>query len=179
MPGLSRFLSRSIAAAMALGILSGNAGSADRTRLVDYQDRLLAVHNAERAKLGIGPMDWDPTLALSAQRYANTLADTGRFEHYRPAPGQTGQGENLWRGPRGTFAPERMLKLWVDEKVQFTPGRFPATSKTGAVSDVSHYTQMVWRKTERVGCAIAADVKREVLVCRYAKPGNIIGQRVY
>ncbi|KIM06666.1 MAG: hypothetical protein KU28_07890, partial [Sulfurovum sp. PC08-66] len=39
-------------------------------------------HNAIRAEVFSGAtMNWDETLALSAQEYANYLASSGKFEH--------------------------------------------------------------------------------------------------
>jgi hypothetical protein len=40
---------------------------------------------------------------------------------------------------------------------------------------VGHYTQMIWRTTARIGCGLAEGTNSQVLVCRYAPPGNICG----
>ena len=42
-----------------------------------------------------------------------------------------------------------------------------------------HYTQVIWGKTRAVGCAVATDRRREVWVCNYDPPGNVIGYRPY
>jgi hypothetical protein len=44
---------------------------------------------------------------------------------------------------------------------------------------VGHYTQMVWRGTTLVGCALALGRNSEVLVCRYSPPGNFLGRQPY
>lgn len=67
---------------------------------------------------------------------------------------------------------------WVDEKRMFRAGIFPEVSSTGRWSDVAHYTQIIWRGTARVGCAIHQGEAWDVLVCRYLPPGNVVGQRV-
>ncbi len=89
------------------------------------------------------------------------------------------QGENLWAGTRNYFSPEDMVGAWAREKRNFRPGAFPANSTTGRVEDVGHYTQLGWRNTEEVGCARAAGVEEEVLVCRYANPGNYLGEKPF
>ena len=44
-----------------------------------------------------------------------------------------------------------------------------------------HYTQVVWRTTTTVGCAIAVceDTSEQVWVCHYQPPGNWIGKKPY
>ena len=148
-------------------------------RIGGSEFRLLQAHNIERGSENLAPLKWDAELEANARSYAEYLARTGKFEHSRNMPGEPLQGENLWRGTAGAFAPERMVGLWIAEKQHYVPGRFPRTSATGNIADVSHYTQIMWRKTNKVGCAIARGAKKEVLVCRYSRPGNIVGQNVF
>lgn len=140
-----------------------------------FEQRVLATHNQERARLGIAPLRWDANLQASAQRWANHLAATGRFEH-APESRISPEGENLWAGTKGYFAPEAMVDAWVREKKYFRPGVFPNNSTTGSVKDVGHYTQVVWRDTGEVGCARATGAREDVLVCRYADAGNYRGE---
>lgn len=144
----------------------------------NFDERVLAAHNRERAELGIAPLHWNPALAQSARRWADYLATTGKFEH-APENHAAPEGENLWAGTRGYFAPEAMVSAWVREKQYFRPGVFPNNSTTGSVEDVGHYTQLVWRATGEVGCARAASGSEDILVCRYAEAGNYIGERPF
>ena len=66
-----------------------------------------------------------------------------------------------------------------DERRAFRTGTFPDVSRTGDLEDVGHYTQMVWRNTGQVGCAMASNRSMDYLVCRYARTGNVEGERVY
>lgn len=144
----------------------------------NFEQRVLAAQNRERAALGLPPMVWDAALAVSASQWAGTLARSGRFEHapFNPADPQ---GENLWAGTRGYFPVEAQVDAWLREKQHFVPGVFPNNSRTGRVQDVGHYTQIVWRDTRRVGCAVATGAAEDVLVCRYAEPGNWRGERPF
>lgn len=144
----------------------------------DTAARLLAMHNLERARLNVPPLQWDPQLAASAASYGPTLARLGRLQH-SPRANRPGQRENLWMGTRGYYSPEQMVGTWIDERRVFRPGVFPAVSKTGNWADVSHYTQLIWRGTTRVGCAIQPAGQWDFLICRYSPPGNIDGRPVF
>ena len=143
-----------------------------------FEDRVLTEHNRERAALGLVPLAWDDTLAQAAQGWADHLAATGRFEH-APEDRKTPEGENLWAGTRGSYAPESMVDAWIREKKYFRPGVFPDNSTTGRVEDVGHYTQLIWRATSQVGCAHAASQAEDILVCRYSEAGNYRGERPF
>lgn len=138
---------------------------------------LLTLHNVERRRVGVPTLTWDPSLAQGAQVYANELARLNLLRH-SPKVVRPGIGENLWMGTRDYFRPDNMVGAWTSERAMFRPASFPAVSSTGNWADVGHYTQMIWRGTERVGCAIAKSASADVLVCRYWPSGNVNGQRV-
>jgi hypothetical protein len=142
----------------------------------DFEGRLLASHNLERAALGLPALRWSDRLATGAKKWSDHLASTGRFEHSPDVPGERA-GENIWGGTRGRFQPERMIGRWIEEKQYFRQGVFPANSVTGNSHDVSHYTQVIWRSTQEVGCALSRGPREDILVCRYLVPGNVHGQK--
>mgnify|MGYP003577794252 FL=1 len=139
--------------------------------------RLLAAHNRERARMGVAPLRWDARLAAAAASYGPTLARLGQLRH-SPRAARPGQRENLWMGSRGAFSPEQMVGNWISEKAYYRPGMpFPYVSRTGNWADVAHYTQVVWKGTTHVGCAIYPTQRWDYLICRYSPPGNIDGRR--
>ena len=143
-----------------------------------FDARILSAHNRERAALGLPSLSWNPNLASGAKRWSEHLARTGQFAHSPDHPGDERLGENIWGGTPDRYSPEAMVTLWIAEKRHFRPGVFPANSATGDVTDVAHYTQLVWRGTRQVGCHLSRGASEEVLVCRYSSPGNVIGQKV-
>jgi hypothetical protein len=143
-----------------------------QSRTADFENRILASHNRERQALGLPKLYWDAGLARRASDWAEYLAVNQKFEHSPNIAGEPLEGENIWGGTSGAFFPEDMVGLWLSEKVHFVRGVFPANSKTGQVQDVSHYTQIVWRRTGSVGCAISQHGAEEIMVCRYSEPGN-------
>lgn len=138
---------------------------------------IFSAQNVARTELGLPPLAWNGTLAGEAKQWADHLAVTKDFNHGVGAG--SGHGENLWKGTKGAYSPDEMASAWIDEKRYFRAGRFPDVSTTGDWKTVGHYSQIVWRETNEVGCAIASNEDSDILVCRYANPGNVVGQQPY
>ena len=137
-----------------------------------------SVHNRERAAVGVAPLNWSSELEAHAGIWATHLAALGSLQHSNSSQ-RPGEGENLWMGSAGDFDPEQMAQAWADEKKDFVAGVFPNVSRTGDWFAVGHYTQMISRRSTKIGCAIAHGTKWDVLVCRYSPSGNVIGKKVY
>lgn len=145
------------------------------------EGRLRAVmldrHNAERESLGLAPLEWDAALAADAARYAESMARSGRFAHSTAADRAIPSGENLWMGSRGLYDYQTMVGGFIDEKRYWRRGgRLPDISTTGRWQDVGHYSQMIWRGTRKLGCALGEGADFDYLVCRYVPAGNMFGQ---
>lgn len=143
------------------------------------QDTMLRAHNRARASVNVPPLTWDDRLAGSARAYAEEMARTGRFAHADQPHGPLREGENLWTGTRGAYGYDEMIGHWVAERRDFVDRPTPAFSRTGRWEDVAHYTQIVWRDTQRIGCATASTATDDYLVCRYSPAGNVVGQRAF
>jgi hypothetical protein len=160
--------------ALAAAWIVPNAASATLPRQI--QARILAAHNIARAEVGVPPMRWDNRLANDAEQWAWHLAQINTMMHW----GSEGEppnheGENLWMGGRGYYSVEQMVGLWTAEESAFRHTRHWEDN----FHNVGHYTQMVWRSSTRVGCAIASNAQSDFLVCRYAPQGNVLGQEPY
>ena len=142
----------------------------------DIQARILAVHNSTRAEVGVAPLRWDERLARDAEEWARHLTQINALQHWGAHGEQpNGEGENLWMGSRGYYSVEQMVGGWVGEKAAFRRLR----NWEDDFSHVGHYTQMVWRGTNAIGCAIAGSGQFDFLVCRYAPQGNVVGRPAY
>ncbi len=175
--------------ALLLGACSAGSGAPAPERVVEPMTRsapaargagllrqvMISRHNAARAALGVAPLQWDDALAADARGYAEQMALSGRFAHAE----QHGEGENLFIGTRGAYSYAEMVDLWLAERRDFVNAATPGFSRTGRAGDVAHYTQIVWRRTRGVGCAIASNARDDFLVCRYSPPGNVVGERSY
>jgi len=137
---------------------------------------ILSAHNALRQEIQLSNLAWSANLAADAQAWANHLAETDKGDHDVSIRGR--EGENLWWGTTGAYSYTQMVEFWGNEKNGFLYGTFPNCKKSRS-SVVGHYTQIIWKNTTSVGCALATNGKTDFLVCRYAPAGNIIGQKPY
>jgi hypothetical protein len=175
MGGYGKRLAAVALLAMASTLLVGGTGVE-----TNLDSRLLAAHNRERSAAGIAPLAWNPKLAADAAVWAEYLTRLNDLEHSPDDEyDEDAQGENLWLGTRASFSPEDMVGGWIEEKRYFKPGVFPDNSRTGNLDDIGHYTQLMWRDTNEVGCAVARNEENDILVCRYAAAGNVIGERPF
>lgn len=145
----------------------------------------LQAHNAERTNTpGVGPLQWSPELAQFAAQWAQQMAASGNFNHRSGedlknnnplAPGQDQLGENLWMGSAGGWTVAQQVQDWINEKADYDyAGNTCADGK-----QCGHYTQVVWKNTQLVGCGKATGNGQDYLVCNYHKGGNVGGQKPY
>jgi uncharacterized protein YkwD len=157
---------------MTINIIADISATTEQKLMID---EILNAHNQYRAEVGVPPLTWSDTLANHAQEWANYLVSLGDLQHSQ----NTGEGENLWMGSSGNFSYTQMLETFGNEKQYFVSGIFPDVSSTGDWQDVGHYTQVVWKNTTEVGCAIASTNGNDILVCRYSPSGNFSGQSAF
>jgi uncharacterized protein YkwD len=131
------------------------------------QPEMLARHNAVRARVGLPPLIWSNRLAARAQDWANHLLSRNAFEHRPNSP----YGENLFEITGAPASPSQVIDSWASEARNYD---YRSNRCRGVCG---HYTQLVWRDTKEVGCAVARHRDTEVWVCNYDPPGNYVGQR--
>jgi pathogenesis-related protein 1 len=134
---------------------------------------MLAAHNAVRARVKVPPLKWSAKLAAAAQGWADTLLRTGEFKH-----SASNHGENLFEVVGDSVSAAEVVGAWAAESQGYN---YRSNSCRGGTlhGTCGHYTQIVWRNTREVGCAVARGGGREVWACEYNPPGNYIGQRPY
>jgi uncharacterized protein YkwD len=140
-----------------------------RPKSSPMEQQMLAAHNAVRAELRLKPLEWSGDLESLARVWAEVLLREHRFEH-RP---NNRFGENLFAIEGGRTTPSRVVASWASEAVDYD------YASNGCHRVCGHYTQIVWRDTRQVGCAVAQSANRQVWVCNYNPPGNILGRRPY
>ncbi|KAL6911604.1 hypothetical protein ACP4OV_000409 [Aristida adscensionis] len=138
----------------------------------------LAPHNAARRAVGLRPLAWDERLAAYAWRYAAARSRDCALVH---SGGPF--GENLFRGSGGAgWRPADVVGAWVRERAMYDPASNTCRGGgRGGHSPCGHYTQIVWRRTTAVGCAMVpcGGGRGTFGVCSYNPPGNYVGVRPY
>lgn len=140
------------------------------------EQRILDIHNRERAAIGAQPLRWDAQLGRDATEHAQQLARAGRLAH----ASREGRGiarENVNQAFHGS-SPDQLMANWLREKSHFRAGVFPNVSDTGNWYDVGHYSQIIWPTTLYVGCGSARGARWDYFVCRYSPGGNKDGKPV-
>lgn len=174
-------LCRQAEARLLLQKTNSTEGDEGRRELVTLQPgQYLNGHNAARQRVGSPALAWNTNAAISAQNWANHLRSIGcAMQH----GGGNGNGQNLaWSS--GLLTPQQAVQLWVNEGALYHRSLFnpPAASgcSTGRWGDCGHYTQVVWRGTQGVGCGRAQCPNgNTIVVCDYYPAGNIVGQFPY
>jgi len=153
-------------------------------------DAFVTAHNAARS----GPLtptpnpalplvSWDPILADSAYNYTVLCqGSSGLLDHnanrstdYQALGGSGYVGENIYATTANTVAPADAVSVWMGEASQFD---YTADN----IGDAGHYTQVVWRASIHIGCAIVdcpSLTYHDSLLCDYSPGGNITGQEPY
>ena len=82
-----------------------------------------------------------------------------------------GQGENLaWHSNHSQSADTTWATdAWYNEVVDYN---FATGSANSPGKVVGHFTQVVWKNSTKLGCAVAGGN----VCCRYTPPGNYLGQ---
>lgn len=139
----------------------------------------LDLHNAERARYHLPPLQWNAELANMASCWADLKAYGHSEEHF------VASGENIARGigdPCYSSPMEGMkngVYSFLDEDRNWAQN--PHLSEADG-----HWTQIVWKDTRFVGCAVSQrkhftpeSVQEEkasmYIVCEYYPAGNVEG----
>jgi pathogenesis-related protein 1 len=130
---------------------------------------MLAAHNFYRKQVGTPPLVWSTRLASLAQNWANYLIQTGLYKH----PSNLQHGENLFEVVGPSADVRQVVDAWASEQARYDHRTNSCSGRCG------HYTQIIWHDTRLVGCGVAQKNRRQVWVCNYDPPGNIVGERPY
>lgn len=141
---------------------------------------MVAAHNRWRSEVGVPGLKWSDKLADVAQGWADHLAGNNCAMYHSG----NGYGENIYKagpmvwtdGRREVWPvhPRQVVDHWGNESKQ----RDNATGRCSGVC--GHYTQVVWKDTDEVGCGMAVcGNKAQIWVCNYSPAGNVVGEKPY
>ena len=143
------------------------------------------AHNQARAQVQTDAplpfLTWSPALAATAAAWVAQCRDrdapTGLVDHNpdRSAGHPYYVGENIFASSGGATGGAAVAS-WVDEAKSYD---YASNSCSGVCG---HYTQVVWRDTTEVGCALGSCPGlrfSSTIVCDYGPGGNVNNRRPY
>lgn len=121
----------------------------------DFQQKSLQKHNELRAKHSVGPLQLDDKLCKYSLEWAEKLLKEKKMYHRPDSP----YGENIFMGTgMDSVDPSRPVQAWYDEikMYDFKNPKF--------APNIGHFTQVVWKTSQKLGVAIAKKYVYEVLI---------------
>lgn len=134
------------------------------------KEEFMHAHNWVRTEFKLPTLTWDEKLASFARQYLMQ-----RYEDCKLAHSTANYGENLFWGKNLHWTPSDAVYYWYMEKQWYD---FKTLKCTGN-KDCEHFTQIVWRDSTRVGCALQHCHKHQMgmlIVCEYDPPGNFVDE---
>ncbi|MEE9310537.1 MAG: CAP domain-containing protein [Cocleimonas sp.] len=136
------------------------------------QAQSLKAHNIVRARDKQRPLQWSADLENISQQWANQLASSCKMYHHK---GDIPFGENLFISSAPTTI-NHAVTAWANEKNFYNHPQ----NKCQPGKQCGHYTQIVWKGTTDVGCAMkSCSNGSQIYVCSYFPGGNIVGARPF
>ena len=176
-----------------------------------FKSLMIARHNYYRSQPFTGPggpifgadivaVEWDSELEMNALIWANALCEkTGGTDQInighddcRETPSYDYVGQNVaWAAGGSWDAPidvdDKAVKGWNNENAtipstQTLTDSFPGAFINGTA--IGHYTQLMWSRSFRIGCAYVTSASPEYrvqgwVVCNYGVGGNYLRQKVF
>ncbi|RWS29763.1 Venom allergen 5-like protein, partial [Leptotrombidium deliense] len=165
--------------------------------------KILRDHNLYRNKVALGEefannllpssnmlkIEWDKELATVAQAHASQCL----FEHDCNKCREVDNfsvGQNLYqkksRATKVTAAWDEAIAAFYDEIKYVTPDIIESYIPETSTDVYSHFTQLIWADTWKIGCGYAAyhinDTLfniEELYTCNYGPSGNVLFEKVY
>lgn len=166
-------LLRSVVPAAEAAVSSGRVSGVDPAAMV-------AAHNRWRAEVGAPGLRWSDKLAGVAQGWADQLRSEGCAMYHSG----NGYGENIYKASALMWSDGRRdLQKKTPQQVTDSWGseiKFYSYADNSCSGVCGHYTQVVWKDTKEVGCAMSVcGDNSQIWVCSYAPAGNVVGQKPY
>ncbi|KAI9774850.1 MAG: hypothetical protein M1840_000066 [Geoglossum simile] len=143
----------------------------------DYISRAVNSHNVHRSNHSAGAVSWDTELASIAAQIASSCV----FQHDTTTGGGD-YGQNIAAGN----TPEEITKIvsdgWYNSEVDLYNQYGAASPDMSNFEAWGHFSQIVWKDTDRIGCATQQcpngvsgagnNVPPYFTVCNYRKTGK-------
>ena len=139
--------------------------------LEKFREDILKRHNALRAKHQVGPLTRYSELESLAQKHSEYMAKNGYLKQSGNKLNNEYIGENLCSSTSPLGIGKACVNLWYKEEEKHDYSNEKSAPSSG------HFAQMVWKKTNRIGCGVDCDSSNKCFVaCNYYPAGNYYNQ---
>lgn len=131
----------------------------------------LNTHNEYRKRHKAPPLVMDNTMSKMAQTFANTLIKSSKMYHSDDKLNGVKLGENIYKCWGCKLTGKEFVDSWYNEvnKYDWKVG--------GYQKGCGHFTQVVWKKSQKLGLGVAAgDNRTFIVVANYLPAGNFLSQ---
>lgn len=137
----------------------------------ELANEFMHAHNWVRREYKLPALAWSEDLADVARKYLSV-----RYEDCKLVHSTANFGENMFWGKKLHWTPSDAVYYWYMEKDSFD---FNTLKCEPPPKLCEHFTQMVWRDSSHVGCALQHCKNGEtgmLIVCEYDPPGNFVNE---
>lgn len=152
----------------------------------DFIQNSLYHHNVHRHNHSAPDVTWSESLASAAQQLANSC----NYGHNTDIGGYSGgYGQNIAMyaatndlGTETAFIRTSITEYWYNNEIRLYGNRFGGEPNMGDFHEWGHFSQIVWKSTKEIGCAVAycksglSSYPGYFSVCNYGPPGNYNGE---
>ena len=132
------------------------------------EDSCFKKHNEYRRIHGYPELIWDSFLRDNSLKWAQYITKLDQLQHTPKKQGKLSLGENLAMNSSPRNAGANGVEMWYMEICLY--------KKAGFSMGTGHYTQVIWKNTQYVGCAVVQGPGGVFTVAQYYPPGNYMGQ---
>ena len=132
---------------------------------------MIEAHNECRASLNLPPLIWSKKLAKKSLKWAKKLKRENQcLYNHSPKENRKNIGENISWNQGCSMKPRQVAEYWISEQEYFN---FDTRICKEKADSCGHFTQIIWRDTKMVGCAMVRCGEEQVWVCQYEPAGNV------
>ena len=142
----------------------------------------LNQHNKYRTLNGVNTLTWNDNLASWAQKWGDYISQNCEMRH--PENQQEADtyldndnwGQNLAEYQGNPGSPSAAVDGWMNECTIYNPANpLVGTHSINGNNETGHMTQLLWRGSTEVGCAVSTCPDgSKMYTCNYNPAGNIV-----
>ena len=140
--------------------------------LESFREEVLERHNTLRARHQVDKLTRDSSLESIAQKHSEYMAEIGEMIFSSNKLDNKDIGENICSGNSFLHIGKACVDEWYKGEKDYD------YLKASQNSTTDHFTQLVWKNSNQLGCGIKCDESKDLcfITCNYYPAGNYYGE---